>query len=116
MNHESLMKILLVEDDEPTVHALVKVLTEQHYVVEAASDGQMGWEMAEVSSYDLVLLDVMLPKLDGISLCRRLRSHHYQMPILLLTAKDSITDKIIGLDAGADDYVIKPFDLQELLA
>lgn len=110
------MKILLVEDDERIAEALAEALTDQHYAVELATDGQAGWEMVEVFTYDLLLLDVMLPKLDGISVCQQLRSQGYSMPILLLTAKDTITDKVIGLDAGADDYVVKPFNLQELLA
>jgi DNA-binding response OmpR family regulator len=110
------MRILLVEDDNSLAQAVAAVLDAQHYVVDIAIDGQDGWELAEVCSYDLILLDVMLPKLDGISLCRKLRQQGYQMPILLLTAKDSRTDKVMGLDAGADDYVVKPFDFQELTA
>lgn len=110
------MKILLVEDDDQIAAALAEALTKQHYAVDTAADGQAGWEMVEVFTYDLLLLDVMLPKLDGISLCQWLRSSGYSMPILLLTAKDTSTDKVIGLDAGADDYVVKPFELQELLA
>lgn len=110
------MRILLVEDDHSLAQAVADVLNTQHYVVDIAADGQDGWELAEVCSYDLILLDVMLPKLDGISLCRQLRQEGYQMPILLLTALDTRTDKVMGLDAGADDYVVKPFDFQELTA
>ncbi|NJO39410.1 MAG: response regulator [Cyanobacteria bacterium CRU_2_1] len=110
------MKILLVEDDEPTIAALTAALTADRYAVNIATDGQMGLALAEAYDYDLVLLDVLIPKLDGISVCRSLRSGGYQMPILLLTAKDSQTDKIVGLDAGADDYMVKPFDLAELRA
>lgn len=110
------VKILLVEDDERISEALAEALTEQYYTVDTAADGQAGWDMVEAYSYDLLLLDIMLPKLDGISLCQRLRRHKYNLPILLLTARDTSTDKIVGLDAGADDYVVKPFDLQELLA
>lgn len=110
------MKILLVEDDELLVELLMKALTAQHYIVEVATDGQAGWELADSYPYDLILLDVVLPRLDGISVCRRLRSHNYPAPILLLTAKDTSTNKVMGLDAGADDYVTKPFDLPELLA
>lgn len=110
------VKILLVEDDDQIAEALAEALTKQHYAVDTAIDGQAGWEMVEVFTYDLLLLDVMLPKLDGISLCHQLRKHGYSMPILMLTAKDAYTDKVIGLDAGADDYVVKPFNLQELLA
>lgn len=110
------MRILIVEDDELVVQQLVKTLTDQQYVVDIAADGQAAWELVEVFTYDLILLDVMLPKLDGITLCRRLRSHGLKMPILLLTAQDHSTNKVIGLDAGADDYLSKPFNLQELLA
>lgn len=110
------MKILVVEDDGLTAEALVATLSNQNYAIEVASDGEEGWELAEAFSYDLILLDVTLPKLDGIRLCQRLRSRGYQMPILLLTARDSSHDKAIGLDAGADDYVVKPFDPEELMA
>ena len=110
------MRILLVEDDELLAEALVKALTDQRYVIDVAADGQEGWEMVEAFAYDLLLLDVMLPKLNGIKLCQQLRRSGNCIPILLLTALDNSTDKVIGLDAGADDYVVKPFDLQELLA
>jgi len=110
------VKILVVEDDERLAEALSVAFTHQHYAVDTAVDGEAGWEMVDVFTYDLLLLDVMLPKLDGVSLCQKLRSLGYGMPILLLTAKDASTDKVIGLDAGADDYVVKPFNLQELLA
>ncbi len=111
------MKILLVEDDEQIAEALEQVLTDkQHYVVDTVADGEMAWQLIESSVYDLIVLDIMLPKLDGISLCRRLRKHGYVTPVLMLTAKDASRDRVIGLDVGADDYVIKPFDLPELLA
>jgi PAS domain S-box-containing protein len=110
------MRILVVEDDQLTAQTLVTVLTQQNYAVEVAADGELGWNLVEAGAFDLILLDVMIPKLDGIALCRRLRSHHFQMPILLLTGKDSSHDKAIGLDAGADDYVVKPFDSEELVA
>ncbi|MBW4452961.1 MAG: response regulator [Nostoc indistinguendum CM1-VF10] len=110
------MRILLVEDDDLLAQAVATALTKQNYVVDIAPDGEAGWELISVSNYDLILLDVILPKLDGISLCRQLRQSGYQMLILLLTAKETKTDKVIGLDAGADDYVVKPFDFQELSA
>ncbi len=110
------MRILLVEDDDLLAQAVATALTKQNYVVDIAPDGEAGWELISVCNYDLILLDVILPKLDGISLCRQLRQSGYQMLILLLTAKDTKTDKVIGLDAGADDYVVKPFDFQELSA
>ncbi|MBD2437982.1 response regulator [Nostoc sp. FACHB-110] len=110
------MKILVVEDDELNAYALTAVLTNQNYAVEVANDGEVAWELIQTYDYDLVLLDVMLPKLDGISLCRQIRSHNLQMPILLLTGCDSSHEKAIGLDAGADDYVVKPFAEEELVA
>ncbi|MBD2295577.1 response regulator [Anabaena sphaerica FACHB-251] len=110
------MKILVIEDDELNAYALTAVLTDQNYAVEVATDGYAAWDLVETYDYDLILLDVMLPKLDGISLCRRIRSSGRQVPILLLTGCDSSHDKAIGLDAGADDYVVKPFDQEELVA
>jgi DNA-binding response OmpR family regulator len=110
------MRILLVEDDDVLAQAVAIALTKQNYIVDIAADGEAGWVLVSLCNYDLILLDIVLPKLDGISLCRQLRQAGYQMLILLLTAKDSNTDKILGLDAGADDYVVKPFDFQELSA
>ncbi|MBD2386067.1 response regulator [Cylindrospermum sp. FACHB-282] len=110
------MKILVVEDDELNAYALTAVLTDQNYAVEVASDGDAAWDLIETYNYDLILLDVMLPKLDGISLCRKIRSSGRQVPILLLTGCDSSHEKAIGLDAGADDYVVKPFEQEELVA
>lgn len=110
------MRVLVVEDDERIAEAVAEALRDQHYVVDIAADGEAGWDFAEAVPYDLILLDIMLPKLDGISLCRRLRQKGFRVPVLMLTAKDTSTDKVMGLDAGADDYVVKPFDLQELLA
>jgi DNA-binding response OmpR family regulator len=111
------MKILLVEDDEQLTEALVEVLTDkQHYVVDAVADGETGWDFIEAGIYDLIILDIMLPKLDGVSLCQRLRRQGNMTPVLMLTAKDLSSDRVTGLDVGADDYVVKPFDLPELLA
>jgi DNA-binding response OmpR family regulator len=110
------MRILLVEDDESVAQVLRKTLTSQHYLVDIATDGQAGWELAEAFEYDLILLDLMLPKLDGISFCKQRRASGDRTPILLLTAKDDRSNKVTGLDAGADDYVVKPYDLEELLA
>ncbi len=110
------VKILLVEDDAPVVDTLVNVLTAQHYAVDVATDGEMGLELATNWDYELILLDLQIPKLDGIRLCREIRAQGFQKPILLLTAKDSSADVVQGLDAGADDYVTKPYDLPELLA
>ena len=110
------MKILLVEDDETTANVVAQELTAHHYTVEIAADGQMALELAQAFHYDLLVLDILLPKLDGISLCRQLRSRGLQMPILLLSAKDSTTDRVIGLEAGADDYLVKPYEISELIA
>ncbi|WP_292746800.1 response regulator [Nostoc sp. NMS4] len=110
------MKILVLEDDELNAYSLTTVLTNQNYAVEVATDGDTAWNLIQTYDYDLILLDVVLPKLDGISLCRQIRSSGLQMPILLLTGCDSSHDKAIGLDAGADDYVVKPFDAEELIA
>lgn len=110
------MRLLLVEDDERITDALEEDLTDQHYAIDVAHDGEEGLNLADSVTYDLILLDIMLPKIDGITVCRRLRSQGCGTPILMLTAKDTITDKVVGLDAGADDYLVKPFDLQELSA
>ncbi|BAY89567.1 MULTISPECIES: response regulator [unclassified Tolypothrix] len=110
------MKILLIEDDEILVSVLANSLTQNNYVVDIAPDGYAGWEYSQAYNYDLILIDVGLPKLDGISLCQRLRSAGNSTPILLITAKDATSDRIRGLDAGADDYLIKPLDLGELQA
>jgi PAS domain S-box-containing protein len=110
------MKILVVEDDELHLYALSTVLTNQNYAVEVATDGNTAWELIKTYDYDLILLDVVLPKLDGISLCRQIRYSGRQVPILLLTGCDRSHEKAIGLDAGADDYVVKPFNEEELVA
>ncbi|NJL87946.1 MAG: response regulator transcription factor [Leptolyngbyaceae cyanobacterium SM1_1_3] len=110
------MRILLVEDDERIADALAEELSDQHYVVEVAYDGEAGWDLADSFDFDLILLDVMLPKIDGVVLCQKLRSKGNLTPILMLTARDTIGDRVVGLDAGADDYLVKPFDLQELSA
>ena len=110
------MRLLLVEDDQPLAKTISTALTQHHYVVDLAVDGEEGWDYAQAFTYDLIVLDVKLPKLDGISLCRRLRQASYNGSILLLTVKGDSADKVAGLDAGADDYVVKPCSLQELLA
>ena len=110
------MKILLVEDDTLTVSLLTEALNSHNYNVNAAADGETALRFVQAYDYDLIVLDVLIPKLDGISLCRKLRSSGCQMPILLLTALDSSNDRVQGLEAGADDYVVKPFNLEELIA
>jgi len=110
------MQILLVEDDIQLSASLIEALTAQRYLVDMAKDGEAAWERVESFEYDLILLDVTLPKLDGIKLCQRLRSYGYLVPVLMLTARDTTLDKVMGLDSGADAYMVKPFNLQELLA
>lgn len=110
------MKLLLVEDDHEISELLSEVLSDEQYLVDVATDGEEGRDFVESCDYDLVLLDVMLPKLNGVELCRQLRAQKYQMPVMMLTAKDATEDQIDGLDAGADDYVVKPYKLGELLA
>lgn len=110
------MRILLVEDDLRIVKPLAEDLRHQNHVVDIATDGLEGWEYARSVNYDLILLDLMLPKLDGISLCKRLRADRSHVLILMLTARDTTSDRVIGLDAGADDYLVKPFELEELAA
>lgn len=110
------MKILLVEDDTLVSTALQKMLAANHYTTNLATDGQTGLNLARTGEYDLIVLDLQIPKLDGISLCRHLRSDGYNKPILLLTAKGSDADIVAGLDAGADDYVVKPYAPETLLA
>jgi two-component system, OmpR family, response regulator QseB len=110
------MRILIVEDDDRIAKPLAEDLRHQKHVVDVASDGEAGWNFAQTIAYDLLLLDVMLPKLDGISLCKRLRASGSKSLILMLTARDTTSDKVVGLDAGADDYLVKPFELEELAA
>ena len=110
------MRILLVEDDFNLAETLAEAITDQRYMVDVADDGESALNHIKVLDYDLILLDVMLPDLNGMVLCEKLRSQGHQMPILMITALDTISDKITGLDAGADDYIIKPVDLGELFA
>ncbi|HJB56777.1 MAG TPA: response regulator transcription factor [Candidatus Flavonifractor intestinipullorum] len=110
------MRILIVEDEVHLAETLGQIMQEQHYQTDVVNDGADGLDYALSGQYDLVLLDVMLPKLDGFEVARRLRSAHISTPILMLTARDETGDKIAGLDCGADDYMTKPFDSGELLA
>jgi DNA-binding response OmpR family regulator len=110
------MRILVVEDDVQIADMLAEAFGNNQYVVDIAKDGEIAWSWLELHEYDLVLLDVTLPKLNGIRLCQKLRDRQSTVPILMLTARDTIEDKVLGLDAGADVYMVKPFDLGELLA
>lgn len=110
------MRILLVEDEKRIANFIKRGLKEEHYVVDVAYDGKEGEFLADINEYDLIILDVMLPEKNGISLCRDLRKKKNFTPILMLTARDSINDKVQGLDSGADDYLTKPFAFEEFLA
>jgi len=108
------LKVLIVEDDLRIAKPITEDLEHQQLIVDHAVDGEEAWQLCMANEYDLVLLDVMLPKLNGIELCRRLRQNGYSKSILIITARGDKNEKILGLDSGADDYVVKPFDLDEL--
>ena len=110
------MKILIIEDDEKIVNFLKKGLEEESYSVDFSLNGEEGLYLASVNSYDLILLDIMMPILDGIEVCKRVRNSNINTPIIMLTARDTTEDKIKGLDIGANDYLAKPFSFSELLA
>ncbi len=110
------MKILVIEDEVDLNRSIVKLLKTQQYSVDSAFDGQEALDYISVSSYDVIISDIMMPKLDGLSLLKHLRNHQIKTPVLMLTAKDTLEDIIRGLDAGADDYLVKPFEFDELLA
>lgn len=114
--HHWPMRVLIVEDSRPMADALAQGLREKGYAVDLAFDGEAALEQAEINRYDAIILDVLLPRLDGISVCRTLRRQGLSMPILMLTARDAVEDRVAGLDAGADDYLTKPFAFNELLA
>jgi DNA-binding response OmpR family regulator len=110
------MRILVVEDDKRLSAVIKRGLVEEGYSIDCVFDGEEAQYMAETTPYDLIVLDIMLPKKDGIVVCQELRASKVSMPILMLTAKDSIQDRVTGLDSGADDYLTKPFAFSELLA
>lgn len=110
------MRILIIEDNEKLAKYTKQMLEEEGYAVDSSYDGEAGERMARSGSHDLVILDIMLPKKDGISVCKSLRDDNVNLPIIMITAKEGINDKILGLDSGADDYLIKPFNMKELLA
>lgn len=110
------MRILLVEDEPNAAVMLAKGLREEAYAVDIAGDGEKALEQAYLNDYDLIILDVMLPGKDGFEVCRELRAADSAVPVLMLTARDAVEDRIVGLDSGADDYLSKPFDFEELLA
>lgn len=110
------MKILIVEDEHLIANSIKKGLEQEKYTVDIAFEGLEGYDLASSGDYDLILLDLMLPNLDGLSICKKLRQENNHTPILMLTAKSQLEDKIIGLNCGADDYLTKPFAFEELLA
>lgn len=110
------MRILVIEDNHRLSSSLAANLAHEGYSVDAAYDGQEGQDLAELTPYDLIILDILLPKKDGLQVCRDLRSRRIHTPILLLTARDGVEDRVQGLDYGADDYLVKPFAMRELLA
>lgn len=110
------MRLLVIEDEAPMRTALVETLKAEGYRAIGAADGETGLELACTQPFDLVLLDVMMPRLDGYAVCRELRKRGRTMPVLMLTAKGRVDDRVEGLDSGADDYLVKPFSLKELLA
>jgi DNA-binding response OmpR family regulator len=110
------MRILIVEDEEPLALRIQKILQDEHYTAEVAFDGNEGLEQALIEDYDLLILDVMLPGMDGFQILKELRNDGNSVPVLFLTAKTRLEDKVAGLDLGADDYLTKPFAIPELLA
>jgi DNA-binding response OmpR family regulator len=110
------MRILVIDDDRRLCTVIKRGLLEEAYAVDLAYDGEEGEYLAEVNPYDLIILDIMLPNKDGIQVCRELRAKKINTPILMLTAKDTVEDRVRGLDTGADDYLVKPFAFNELLA
>jgi heavy metal response regulator len=110
------MRILLIEDEKKVARFIKKGLEEEHYAVDAAYDGETGLYMTEINEYDLVVLDLMIPKIDGLEVLKRIRGNKNNVPILVLTAKDTVEDIVKGLDSGCDDYLTKPFEFKEFLA
>jgi DNA-binding response OmpR family regulator len=110
------MRVLIIEDNHRLNSSLASSITHEGYSVDSAYDGQEGQDLAEMTDYDLIILDILLPEKDGLEVCRDLRRRRIQTPILLLTARDSVDDRVQGLDYGADDYLVKPFAMRELLA
>jgi DNA-binding response OmpR family regulator len=110
------MKILVVEDEHKIANSIKKGLMQENYAVDAVYDGSSGFDMASEGNYDVVILDLMLPDMDGIEMCRKLRQNAIHTPVLMLTARGQVEDKVDGLNSGADDYLVKPFAFNELLA
>lgn len=110
------MKLLVIEDEVMLNRSIVKLLKTQQYSVDAANDGEEAIDYIRATNYDVIISDIMMPRLDGLGVLKYLRNHQIKTPVLMLTAKDTLEDKVTGLDAGADDYLVKPFEFDELLA
>lgn len=110
------MRVLVVEDEHKIANSLKKGLEQESFAVDLAFDGNEGYDLAATEDYDLLILDLLLPKMDGLTICKKLRQENIHIPILMLTAKGELNDKVEGLNAGADDYLLKPFAFEELLA
>ena len=110
------MRLLIVEDNQRLRRSVKLSLEESGYICDEAADGEEGQDLAELTPYDAIILDIMLPKRDGLEVCRNLRNERMRTPILLLTARDAVEDRVKGLDSGADDYLVKPFSIEELEA
>lgn len=107
------MNVLIVEDERRLADALDEILSAKKYMIDTVYDGASGYEYATLKQYDVIILDVMLPIMNGFTVARKLRGHNNNVPVLMLTAKDSVTDKVTGLNSGADDYMTKPFSPDE---
>ncbi len=112
----NMVRILVIEDERKLANAVKRALELQKYAVDVAYDGTTGYDLAVGEEIDLIIIDLMLPGIDGIELCKKIRGNDIQVPILILTAKGQLEDKILGLDVGADDYMVKPFSFEELFA
>src|SRR5215470_705545 len=110
------MHILVMEDEQRLAFLLRRVLLEERHTVDLAHDGHTGLDLALSDTYDVVILDVMLPGIDGLEICRQMRAEHIMSPVLMLTARGAVEDRVVGLNVGADDYLVKPFAIEELLA
>jgi DNA-binding response OmpR family regulator len=110
------MRLLIVEDEQKIAHSLKKGFTQEDFAVDTAFDGEKGFDLAYSENYDVIILDLMLPKIDGFTILKKLREHQTYTPVIILTARGALDDKVKGLDIGADDYLAKPFSFEELLA
>lgn len=110
------MRILIIEDEHKIANSIKKGFEQETWAADVAYDGEEGYDLASSEEYDVIVLDLMLPKMDGVEICKKLRSEENNTPILMLTAKGSVNDRVEGLDSGADDYLVKPFAFEELLA